>query len=82
MSTIFELCLPEVGEGVTEAFVAVWLKDVGDPVVAGDPVLEVMTDKANIDVPSPVSGTLKEQRFAEEARVEVGEIVAVIEVTT
>jgi 2-oxoglutarate dehydrogenase E2 component (dihydrolipoamide succinyltransferase) len=71
--------LPEIGEGVTEAFVVQWLKDVGDHIEADEPLVEMITDKANIEIPSPVSGVIVELRFEEEARVKVGEVLAVIE---
>lgn len=74
-----EVVLPELGEGVTEAFIAQWLVGVGETVTAGEPLVEVMTDKANLEVESTVSGTLLEQRFENEARVEVGQVLAVIE---
>jgi 2-oxoglutarate dehydrogenase E2 component (dihydrolipoamide succinyltransferase) len=74
-----DVTLPEIGEGVTEAFVVQWLKDVGDHIEADEPLVEMITDKANIEIPSPVSGVIVELRFEEEARVKVGEVLAVIE---
>jgi pyruvate/2-oxoglutarate dehydrogenase complex dihydrolipoamide acyltransferase (E2) component len=74
-----EIVLQEIGDGVTEAFVVEWLVAIGDRVEAGRPIVEVMTDKANMEIETPVSGTLIEQRFDVEARVEVGQVLAVIE---
>lgn len=72
--------LPEaLGEGVTEAYVAAWLKQVGDTVSAGEDLVEMMTDKVNVAIPSEVSGTVVEVRFPVEARVATGSVLAVIE---
>ncbi|MDO5613395.1 MAG: dihydrolipoamide acetyltransferase family protein [Paracoccus sp. (in: a-proteobacteria)] len=48
--------LPEIGDGITEAEIAEWLVDVGDEVVADEPVCALMTDKVTIEIPAPVSG--------------------------
>jgi 2-oxoisovalerate dehydrogenase E2 component (dihydrolipoyl transacylase) len=63
--------LPDVGEGIAEAEVIEWLVGVGDEVREGDPVVEVMTDKASVELPSPASGTV------EWLGASVGELVAV-----
>ena len=52
--------LPELGEGVTEGEIVKWLVKVGDKIVADQAVAEMMTDKATVEVPSPVAGTVKE----------------------
>lgn len=54
----FELRLPDIGEGIAEAELVTWLVGVGDHVRVDDPVAEVMTDKATVDLPSPVDGTV------------------------
>lgn len=77
---IYNLQLPKMGESVSEATVVKWLKHPGDPIEEDEPVLEIATDKVDSDVPSPVSGTLKEQRFAENDVAQVGDVIAVIEV--
>ncbi|MFC2757729.1 biotin/lipoyl-containing protein, partial [Propionibacterium acidifaciens] len=64
MST--EVTLPTLGESVNEATISRWLKEVGEHVDADEPLLEVSTDKVDTEVPSPVSGTLLETRFAED----------------
>jgi 2-oxoglutarate dehydrogenase E2 component (dihydrolipoamide succinyltransferase) len=73
-----DVVLPEVGEGMTEAFIARWHKQVGDRVTEGEPLVEVITDKVNVDLPATATGVLAERRFPEEARVKVGEVIGVI----
>ena len=65
--------LPDVGEGIEEAEVLKWMVDVGDRVREDDPVAEVETDKAIIEVPSPVSGRVKRFHAREGETVEIGE---------
>lgn len=76
----YNLQLPRMGESVSEATIVKWLKQPGDHVDEDESILEVATDKVDSDVPSPVSGTLKEQLFAENEVAQVGDIIAVIEV--
>lgn len=66
-----EVKLPELGEGVTEGELVKWLVKPGDTVKPDQPVAEVMTDKATVEVPTPVAGVVKELRF------KVGEVIAV-----
>lgn len=63
--------LPELGEGVTEGELVKWLVNIGDTVKPDQPVAEVMTDKATVEVPTPVGGTVKELKF------KVGDVIAV-----
>ncbi|MFW5799129.1 MAG: biotin/lipoyl-containing protein [Planctomycetota bacterium] len=75
-----EVTLPELGEDAPDAAkVSFWLVDVGEDVTQGDDLLSMTTDKATFDVPSPVSGTLLEQRGDEGDEVQVGQVIAVIE---
>ena len=60
----FEFELPDVGEGVAEGEIVGWLVETGDTVTEDQPVVEVETDKAVVEVPSPVNGTVV-QRHAE-----------------
>src|SRR5260370_996428 len=53
-----QVTLPEMGESVTEGTVAKWLKQPGDPVREGEPLVEVTTDKVDAEGPAPASGTL------------------------
>src|SRR5437868_4927407 len=55
--------LPELGEGVTEGELVKWLVQPGDSVKADQPIAEVMTDKATVEVPTPVAGTVKDLKF-------------------
>jgi pyruvate dehydrogenase E2 component (dihydrolipoamide acetyltransferase) len=73
-----QVTLPELGESVTEGTVSRWLKQVGEPVKADEPLLEVSTDKVDTEIPSPASGTLLEIRVQEDETVGVGAVLAVI----
>jgi 2-oxoglutarate dehydrogenase E2 component (dihydrolipoamide succinyltransferase) len=74
-----EIVVPALGESVTEATVARWMKSVGDPVNVDDPLLELETDKVTLEVYAPAAGTLGEIRVAEGATVEVGTVLGTIE---
>ena len=58
-----DIKLPELGEGVTEGELIKWLVKPGDVVKADQTVAEIMTDKATVEVPTPVAGTVKELKF-------------------
>src|SRR5579859_6426137 len=75
----FEFKLPDIGEGLAEAEVAKWLVKVGDRVVEDQPVLEMMTDKAAVEIPAPGAGVLVEQRVAEGEVVKIGAVLYVLE---
>ncbi|MFM8600236.1 MAG: biotin/lipoyl-containing protein, partial [Mycobacterium sp.] len=64
--------MPELGESVTEGTVTRWLKNIGDPVAADEPLLEVSTDKVDTEIPSPAAGTLLSITAAEDTTVPVG----------
>jgi 2-oxoglutarate dehydrogenase E2 component (dihydrolipoamide succinyltransferase) len=70
--------MPQLGETVAEGTVAAWHKAVGDEVGKGDILLDVETDKAATEVPSPVAGVITEIRVPEGQTVDVGSILAVI----
>src|SRR5689334_10635746 len=70
--------LPALGEAVAEATITRWLKAVGDEVQAGEPLLEVATDKVDTEVCSPADGMVAEIIEPEDAVVEVGAVIAVI----
>ena len=70
-----EFKLPDVGEGVAEGEIVSWLVEEGDPVTEDQAVAEVETDKAIVEVPSPVDGTVREIIPAEGEVVEVGSVI-------
>lgn len=77
---MFEFKLPKMGESITEATIINWVKAVGDYVEAEEIILEVATDKVDSEVASPISGVITEIRFQKNDVVEVGSIIALIEV--
>ena len=70
-----EIKVPSLGESITEATVAKWLKRPGEAVAADEPVAELETDKVTLEVPAPASGTLSEILAEEGANVPVGAIL-------
>ncbi|MDC3061631.1 2-oxoglutarate dehydrogenase complex dihydrolipoyllysine-residue succinyltransferase [Candidatus Pelagibacter sp.] len=67
-----KILVPVLGESITEATVSKWLKNEGDTVEADEPIVELETDKVNLEVPSPVSGTLTKINSKSGSVVEVG----------
>ena len=74
-----ELRLPDVGEGIAEGEIVRWLVEEGAQVKEDDLLVEILTDKANIELPSPVSGTLLRILAKAGQLVKVGEPIALIE---
>lgn len=74
-----EVNVPILGESVSEATVATWLKKEGDRVNADEPLVELETDKVTLEVNSPISGTLSSILCEEGAEVEVGALLCVID---
>ena len=72
--------LPQVGESVTEGIIGKWLKQVGDRVEKYDPLVEVVTDKVSMEMPSPASGVLSRIFVQEGQTVPMGTVIADIEV--
>ncbi|MFU8888290.1 MAG: biotin/lipoyl-containing protein, partial [Trueperaceae bacterium] len=72
--------LPELAESVVEGEVLKWLVAVGDAVVVDQPLVEVMTDKVTVELPSPLAGVLAEIVAPEGAVVPVGAVLGRIEV--
>ena len=70
-----EIVVPTLGESVTEATVAKWLKNVGDSVAADEPLVELETDKVSLEVPAPSAGTLSQVLAADGADVLVGAVL-------
>ena len=75
-----EFKLPDVGEGLSEAEIVNWLVEVGDEVSEDQPVAEAETDKAVVEVPSPVNGTVKEILAEEGEMVPVGDVIITFDV--
>ena len=71
--------LPELGEGITKATVAVWHIQPGEHVQESDDVVEVVTDKATFNVPATVSGRIKEILVKEGEEAQIGQALALIE---
>ncbi len=75
----YELKLPKMGEGVIEATITAWTKNIGDTIEEDETVLEVATDKVDSEVPSEVPGVLVERFFEVDDVVKIGEVLAIIE---
>ena len=73
-----DIKVPELAESITEGTIAKWLKNPGDSVQKGDYLVELETDKVNIEIISDYSGIITEQKFAEGDTVKVGETIAVV----
>jgi pyruvate dehydrogenase E2 component (dihydrolipoamide acetyltransferase) len=75
----FEFRLPDIGEGVVEGEVVKWHVKPGDPVREDQPMVEVMTDKATVEIPSPRAGVIRELRAPEGQVCKVGAVMVVID---
>ena len=73
-----KIVVPTLGESVTEATVAKWLKNKGDKVSSDEPVVELETDKVNVEVPSPSNGVLENISAKEGETVNVGALLGLI----
>lgn len=72
------IIMPQLGESVAEGIIGKWLKNEGDQVERDEPIVEVITDKVNAEIPSPVAGVLQRIAQPEGATVAVGQEIAVI----
>ncbi len=70
-----DIKVPSLGESITEATVAKWLKRPGEAVAADEPIAELETDKVTLEIPAPASGTLAEILAEEGANVPVGAVL-------
>ncbi len=73
-----EIRVPTLGESIAEATISRWLKQEGDPVDAGEPLLELETDKVNLEVPSEQAGVLRSIAYQQGDTVRVGDILGTI----
>ncbi len=73
-----KILVPVLGESITEATVSKWLKNKGDNINADEPIVELETDKVNLEVPSPINGTLTTINFKDGESVEVGAVLGEI----
>lgn len=76
----FEIIMPKLGESIIEATITKWLKSEGDQIEEDDAIVEIATDKVDSEIPSPVEGKLVKALFSEGDVVEVGKVIAYIEV--
>ena len=74
-----KIIVPTLGESITEATVSKWLKNIGDQIETDEALVELETDKVNIEVPSPASGVLSDIKFENGKTVEVGSELGTIE---
>ncbi len=73
-----KIVVPALGESITEATVAKWLKNTGDSIETDEPIVELETDKVNLEVPSPVNGVLGKISASEGDVVQVGSTLGLI----
>ena len=76
-----KILVPALGESVTEATVSKWLKNQGDQVNPDEPVVELETDKVNVEVPAPAGGVLENVSIKEGQTVNVGTVLGIINTT-
>jgi len=75
----YEITLPELGAEGEPIAVSLWLVEPGTEVAEGDPVVEILTGAAVVDLPSPADGVLIERLVEEDDQVEVGQVLGIIE---
>ena len=73
-----KILVPVLGESITEATVSKWLKKQGDSVIADEAIVELETDKVNLEVPASTNGVISEINAKEGDTVEVGAVLGVI----
>src|SRR5687767_9917100 len=73
------IVVPEVGESIVDARVAKWLRKEGDVIAAGDPLVELETDKIDLEVAAPQAGVLRRIDRQDGEDVKVGEVLGVID---
>ena len=76
---MIDVKLPPLAEGVDRASISYWFKQPGDTVREGEDLVELVTDKATFNMPSPAAGKIKELLAGEGDSVKVGQSIAIIE---
>jgi len=76
-----DITIPQIGESITTVFISRWIKGAGEAVNVGDPLLELDSDKASMEVPSPVAGVVREVLVEEGDEVAIGALIARIDET-
>jgi len=74
-----ELKVPEVGESITEVMIGVWKKQAGDIVAVDDPIVEIESDKATVELPAPVAGRISKVLKSSGDKAVVGEVIGYME---
>ena len=77
-----KITVPTLGESVTEATVSKWLKSQGEKVLVDEPLVELETDKVNVEVPSPTNGVLGSIVVKEGETVNVGSLLGTVDSST
>ena len=72
------IVVPALGESITEATISKWIKNQGDQVKEDEPIVELETDKVNVEVPSPAEGVISKINFKAGDKVEVGALLGTI----
>src|SRR5512143_3056435 len=75
----FDFYMPDIGEGVVEGEIVAWKVKEGDRVTLDQPLVEVMTDKATVELPSPRAGTIVKIHYKDGQICPVGQILVVID---
>ncbi len=73
---VFEVIVPSLGESITEATIGKWIKNLGEKVIKGEPLVEIETDKVTQELYAEYNGVLEEVLFEEEEEVKIGEVIA------
>ena len=79
LNTMYQFKLPDLGEGIHEAEIVHWQVKEGDTVTINQTLLEVQTDKALVEIPAPVAGTIKEIRVEEGTTAHLGDVLVAIQ---
>ena len=74
-----KILVPILGESITEATVLKWLKNQGESIQVDEPIVELETDKVNLEVPSPIGGILSKVNAKNGETVEVGAVLGLID---